>query len=76
VRGASFYNVQLFYRGAKVLSAWPTKARQILTRRWTYLGRRHTLRPGTYVWYVWPGFGPQAKSRYGQLLGQGSFRVR
>jgi hypothetical protein len=76
VRGASFYNVQLFYRGAKVLSAWPTKARQTLTRRWTYLGRRHTLRPGTYVWYVWPGFGPQAKSRYGQLLGQGAFRVR
>ncbi len=76
VRGASFYNVQLYYRGAKVLSAWPKKPRQSLTRRWTYLARRHTLRRGTYVWYVWPGFGPQAKSHYGQLLGQGTFRVR
>ncbi|HET7759005.1 MAG TPA: Ig-like domain-containing protein [Gaiellaceae bacterium] len=75
VRGASFYNVQLFRRGSKVLSAWPKKPHQSLTRRWTYLGRRHALRPGTYVWYVWPGFGPERKSRYGQLLGQGTFRV-
>jgi Big-like domain-containing protein len=75
VRGASFYNVQLFRRGSKVLSAWPKKPHQSLTRRWAYLGRRHALRPGTYVWYVWPGFGPERKSRYGQLLGQGTFRV-
>ncbi len=76
VRGASFYNVQLFYRGGKVLSAWPKRARQALTGHWTYRGHRHTLRRGTYVWFVWPGFGPPAKSRYGQLLGQGTFRVR
>ncbi len=76
VRGASFYNIQLYYRGAKVLSAWPNRARQGLTPRWRYGGRRFALRKGTYVWYVWPGFGPKAKGRYGQLLGEGSFRVR
>jgi hypothetical protein len=76
VRGASFYNMQLYRNGQKILSAWPGKARQTLTRRWEYRGRRYSLRRGLYVWYVWPGFGPRTKSRYGQLLGQGTFRVR
>jgi hypothetical protein len=76
VRGASFYNMQLYRKGQKILSAWPGKARQSLTRQWSYAGHRYALRRGLYVWYVWPGFGPRAKSRYGQLLGQGTFRVR
>jgi hypothetical protein len=76
VRRASFYNIQLYRRGAKVLSAWPTRARQRLTRRWKFAGHSLSLSRGTYVWYVWPAFGPRAKSRYGQLLGVGSFRVR
>ena len=75
VRGAAFYNVQLYFRGQKVLSTWPARARQQLTRRWTY-GRRLSLKKGLYAWYVWPGFGPRAKSHYGQLLGLGSFIVR
>jgi large repetitive protein len=73
---ASFYNVQVYSRGRKILSAWPTKPRQAMTRSWTYAGRRFSFRKGVYVWYVWPGFGPKAKSHYGQLLGQGTFRVR
>jgi hypothetical protein len=76
VRGASFYNMQLYRNGQKILSAWPGKARQSLTRQWWYAGRRYALRRGLYVWYVWPGFGPRAISRYGQLLGQGTFKVR
>ena len=32
VRKATFYNVQIFYRGQKILSAWPAKARQKLGR--------------------------------------------
>jgi len=76
VRGASFYNIQLYTHGEKVLSAWPAKARQLLTRSWRYRGHRYSLRPGVYVWYVWPGFGPRTKARYGQLLGYSSFRVR
>jgi hypothetical protein len=76
VRKATFYNVQVYYRGEKILSAWPAKPRRALARRWAYGGHRFSMRRGTYVWYVWPGFGPKAKSRYGQLLGQGMFKVR
>jgi hypothetical protein len=76
VRGASFYNMQLYRNGQKILSAWPGKARQTLARRWDYRGRRYSLRRGLYVWYVWPGFGARTHSRYGQLLGQGTFRAR
>jgi hypothetical protein len=76
VRKATFYNVQLYYGGHKVLSAWPTRARLALARKWTYAGRRFRLRQGAYGWYVWPAFGPRAKSRYGQLLGYASFRFR
>jgi hypothetical protein len=75
VHGASFYNVQLYTHGVKVLSAWPAKARQRLTRRWSYGGRRYSLRRGAYVWFVWPGFGPRTRSRYGPLLGYSTFRV-
>jgi hypothetical protein len=76
VRGAAFYNIQLWKNGEKVLSTWPGKARQVLTRRWRYHGRRYSLSHGVYVWYVWPGFGPRTQARYGQLLGYASFRVR
>jgi hypothetical protein len=76
VRKATFYNVQVFYRGRKILSAWPSKPRRALARRWAYGGHRFSMRRGTYLWYVWPGFGPKSKSRYGQLLGQGTFKLR
>jgi hypothetical protein len=76
VRKATFYNVQVYYGDKKVLSAWPTKPHRALSRRWAYGGRRFTLRRGAYVWFVWPAFGPKAQSRFGQLLGQGTFKVR
>jgi hypothetical protein len=76
VRRAIFYNVQLYYANQKVLSAWPRKPRQRLTQHWTYRGRHYSLRKGAYTWFVWPAFGSRAKSHYGQLLGQGTFRVR
>jgi len=75
VRKATFYNVQLYYRGRKVLSTWPKSARLKLSRSWRYEGRRFRLRKGSYQWYVWPGFGPRSKARYGQLLGQSGFKV-
>jgi hypothetical protein len=75
VRRASFYNIQLYTHGLKVLSTWPGKARQLLTRGWWYGGHHYSLRRGIYVWYVWPGFGPKRRSRYGPLLGYASFRV-
>ena len=76
VPGARYYNVQLYHGRPKVLSAWPHIATLGVKRRWVYGGRRFNLRRGNYVWYVWPGFGPRSKAHYGQLLGQGTFRVR
>jgi large repetitive protein len=76
VRRTSFYNVQLYYRTRKVLSAWPNVAKLGVKRTWLYADRRYRLKNGVYHWYVWPGFGPRAKARYGQLLGQGTFIVR
>ena len=76
VAGARFYNAQLYFRGRKVLSAWPTHPRLGLKRRWSYSGRSFRLKKGTYTWYVWPGFGSRAKVQYGQLLGLSSFTVR
>jgi hypothetical protein len=75
VRRARYYNVQL-YRGArKVLSAWPARPRYQIKRRWSYAGKRHRLTPGRYVWYVWPGYGPRSKAKYGDLLGRRPFRL-
>jgi hypothetical protein len=75
VRNASYYNLQLFSGGRKILSTWPGSARLRLTRAWSFGGQRFRLRPGRYVWYVWPGFGRRFAARYGRLVGAGSFRV-
>jgi hypothetical protein len=75
INKASFYNVQLYLGGRKVLSSWPSTARLRLGRTWAYEGQNVSLKKGTYHWYVWPGFGPRLKGRYGQLLGESTFRV-
>ena len=74
VRGASYYNVQL-YRSGKVLSAWPKHATFHLRGTWKFEGRRYRLKPGRYTWYVWPGFGKRSAARYGREIGQGTFVV-
>lgn len=74
-RKAGYYNVQLWRRGAKVLTAWPTGPHFRLERTWKYLGRSQRLRPGRYVWYVWPGYGQRAKARFGRLIGKSTFFV-
>jgi hypothetical protein len=75
VPGAGYYNVQLFRRGGKLLSAWPRSPRLKISGSWMYLGRRHRLTRGHYTWFIWPGFGSLAHGKYGSLLGQGSFDV-
>jgi HYR domain-containing protein len=72
-RKARFYNVQVFRRGQKVLSAWPTRPRLRLHSQWTFKGRGYRLRPGRYTWLVWPGYGPSAQPRFGKLLLLSSF---
>jgi hypothetical protein len=75
VRRASYYNLQVFRNGRKVLSAWPTKARYRMKRRWSYSGQRRRLRVGRYRWVVWPGYGRRSKNDYGDRLGPMTFRV-
>jgi hypothetical protein len=75
VRRASYYNVQLFRNGRKILSAWPEKASYQVKKRWRYLGKRRRLVPGRYRWVVWPGYGARSESDYGKRLGPKSFRV-
>jgi hypothetical protein len=75
IPGAIFYNVQLYYGSQKALSTWPRHAAVQLATQWLYAGHRFTLKKGVYHWYVWPAFGPRARSHYGQLLGQATFTV-
>jgi HYR domain len=72
---ASYYNVQLFRGETKILSMWPTKTQLTLQRRWKYQKRAYVLSPGSYRWYVWPGFGARAAVDYGELLGFSSFTI-
>ncbi len=71
---ARFYNVQLYRKGRKVLSAWPRRPRLQLHRRWRYGGRAKRLRVGPYTWVVWPAFGTSITPRYGRALGVSTFR--
>jgi hypothetical protein len=75
VKGASYYNVQLFHGATKVLSVWPRRPRLRLPRTWTFDGTRRRLTPGRYRWYVWPGHGPLKAAHYGRLLGGSTFVV-
>jgi HYR domain len=72
---ASYYNAQLLRNGVKILSVWPTGTAYKLSKAWKYAGRKYKLSPGTYQWYVWPGYGPRSQVVYGQLLGSRSFRI-
>ena len=75
VQGASYYNVQVFRLGEKVLSAWPSRPGLRMQLRWTFRGNTFRFTSGRYTWSVWPGFGNPARARYGRLLGISSFLV-
>jgi len=75
VRGARFYNVQLYRGSTKVLTTWPRANRQQLRVSWSFRGRRERLTPGVYHWFVWSGRGSVARPSYGPLLGRNSFVV-
>jgi hypothetical protein len=71
VVGADYYNVQLRRDGKKVLSAWPTRSKLQLKTRWRFDGRVRHMRPGSYEWNVWPGYGSRRAARYGARIGKG-----
>jgi hypothetical protein len=75
VKRASYYNVQLFAGKRKILTTWPARTQLKLRKSWTFQGRRIRLGPGSYRWYVWPGFGAKSAHRYGQVIGHSSFSV-
>jgi hypothetical protein len=75
VSGASYYNLQLYRNGRKILSAWPHGSQLQLKRRWTFSGRKYSMAPGTYRWYVWPGYGARSRHRYGKLITHQRFTV-
>jgi Fibronectin type III domain/HYR domain len=75
IRGATYYNVQIFRGADKILSIWPPAHVLSLKRTWKYHGRRFRLTPGTYRWYVWPGFGSRATARFGSMLGTSTFQI-
>jgi hypothetical protein len=75
LKGATYYNVQLFRGKKKVLSAWPHGNHLQLKATWKYRGHRLGLKPGSYHWYVWPGLGGRTAQHYGRMIGRSSFRV-
>jgi large repetitive protein len=75
VRRATYYNVQLYRAGRKVLTTWPTRAKLQLRARWRFNGRVQTLEPGSYRWWVWPAYGRPSAQRYGRVLGTSTFVV-
>ena len=72
---AGYYNVQLFRGKTKILSAWPAKPTLTLQTHWTFAKTKYRLTPGTYHWYVWPGFGPRPNAKYGTMLGTSTFTI-
>jgi hypothetical protein len=75
VAKATYYNVQLYRNGQKILTVWPRSTSVHLQRTWRFGGRTYRLAPATYRWYVWPGFGQRSANRYGKLLGTRMFVV-
>ena len=86
VKGASYYNVQLWRISAtgqakalkkgKILSAWPARASLKLKARWRFQGSAQRLAPGRYKWFVWPGIGKRSANKYGRPLGQSTFTYK
>jgi hypothetical protein len=70
--GARYYNFQLYRNGRKVLSAWPRRTRYTLRATWRFHRKTYKLTAGRYRWYVWPGYGPRSRHRYGRLHAKGA----
>jgi hypothetical protein len=75
VPGASYYHVQLFRGGKRILAAWPRGPQLALHPTWSWAGHRYRLDRGTYRWYVWAGTGPRSRAHY-KRIGTAAFAVR
>jgi hypothetical protein len=72
---AQYYNAQLLLNGKKILSVWPVRPAYKLKKSWKFEGRKYTLKPGVYTWFVWPGYGGRSAVDYGELMGSRTFRI-
>jgi hypothetical protein len=75
VAGATYYNVVLWRDGKRVLDLWPSSPKALLTPKGSDRSANNRLRPGRYLWFVYPGFGPKTKRQYGTLVGSGLVSV-
>ena len=65
----AYYNVQVFRNGSRVLTGWPSKP--------AFSIPRGKLRPGTYVWFVWPAVRhPGKPATFGRLIGRATFVLK
>lgn len=65
-KATAYYNVQLFHNGTRVLTGWPTQA--------AFSIPSGKLKPGTYVWFVWPAVKHGAAApTFGTLIGRATF---
>jgi hypothetical protein len=76
VRSATYFNLQLWRDGRKILSVWPSRSAFRLPAKWRYSGTAYSLRSDRYRVYVWPGFGLKSAVDYGRLLGWTAFRMK
>jgi hypothetical protein len=73
VSGATFYRVELFRQGLEVFEALSSKARLEVPTHWVYRGRTYQSLAGkTYIWKVFPAFGPRSRLRYGDPIVRGT----
>ena len=76
VKGATFYNVQLYRNGVKVLSTWPGAANCGSPRRGRTAARSSGSRPATTAGTSGARAGTRAKPVYGTVLGSSTFTVK
>jgi hypothetical protein len=74
VRGATYYNVQLFRGSKRILALWPSGHQVGLPTTWKWAGKRYRLSQGRYRWYVWAGIGRRSFANY-KTLGSAQFIV-
>ena len=75
VSGATYYDLILWRDGKRVLDLWPASSHALVPKRVSYRGAHHRLQPGRYLWFVYPGYGPRASHKYGELAGTGVLLV-
>ena len=68
-KGSAYYNLQLYRNGKRVLVVWPSQA--------SYRPPAGVLKPGAYVWFVWPALRVGgAAPTFASLIGRATFTYR